>query len=209
MEFNPDRYKVFTWKSLGPALWMLNPLTFLLELGLGQRWPSLTVIDKTLPGPETERTIVPCPHCGKLHDVRTWSWRFDTGFKNWFGLYCRNCGNVIPCLLSISSYIILALTFPVWTWFEKSSRKRWMQLQPARFRNLQQKNRKDPFGNERWVRTGLLIGLFYLIMIGLIQPLIDGDPISWTHLIFIIPVSLIFGLGMSFSRGDSSHGTNH
>ncbi|QEC53970.1 hypothetical protein EDD80_108149 [Anseongella ginsenosidimutans] len=204
MEFNPDRYKVFTWKSLTSVLWMLNPLTFLLELGLGQRRPALVVTDKTLSGPETERTIVPCVHCGKLHDARTWSRQFDTSFKNWFGLYCSHCGKVIPCLMSFSSLIVLTLTFPLWDWFENPLKERWMQIQPGRFKDLQLKQRKDPFGEERWLRTGLLAGAFAFLTHGLLAPWIDGEPYSWAGIAVAIPISAVCGLGFSFMRG-----TNH
>src|SRR3546814_6197618 len=63
MVFNPDQYKIRTRKS---PLWLfqaLNPFSFLMELGAGARMPLIQLIDKTLEGPESARTITPCPHC--------------------------------------------------------------------------------------------------------------------------------------------------
>lgn len=200
MEFDSNKYKVSTWKSPEGLFWLLYPFTFLLELGLGQRRPGLSLVDKRLPGPQSDRTIVPCPHCRKLHDARTWSLSFGTGFKNWFGLYCNHCGKVIPCILSLSSVLILALTFPVWAWFRKPLRTYWLTAQPARFENLPQKYR-DPFGEGRWIWSGLVFGAFFFLFYGLLKPLTDGEALSWAGMLTSVPIAVCCGLGLSFLRG--------
>ncbi len=36
-----------------------------------------------------------------------------TAFKYWFGLYCTNCGEIIPCLGNGLSFLILVIAFPI------------------------------------------------------------------------------------------------
>ncbi|HEY9561941.1 MAG TPA: hypothetical protein VIR29_14250 [Anseongella sp.] len=195
MVFNPDQYKIRTRKS---PLWLfqaLNPFSFLMELGAGARMPLIQLIDKTLEGPESARTITPCPHCGKLHDARTWSPLFDTHVKNWFGLYCSNCGNVIPCMISISSMLVLAVTFPLWIWFKKPLKEHWLRAQPARFRDLEKQYRKDPYGERWWLSNSLWSGGFFSVVFGLLLPLIQGHPFSWSRVI----IGLLIGAAIGFS----------
>ena len=120
MEFNKEKYKIYSWKNWMMLHWILNPGLAINELILGQRIPKISLEDKTIDKPRIERSLVPCPHCDTLHDTRTWSIQNGTAFNNWFGLYCKNCGNIIPCLTNVFSFLILALTFPFWGWFRKS-----------------------------------------------------------------------------------------
>ena len=103
MKYDSKKWKVYTWKNWMMIHWMINPGLVINELILGQRVPKVTLEDKESNKPRIERSYVPCPHCEKLHDSRTWSTQNNTGFKNWFGLYCNNCGKIIPCLINIFS----------------------------------------------------------------------------------------------------------
>ena len=85
---------------------MLNPGLAINELILGQRVPKIMLIDQISDKPFMERTYVPCPHCDTYHDGRTWSQQNNTAFKNWFGLYCPNCGDIIPCIRNWTSALI-------------------------------------------------------------------------------------------------------
>ena len=140
MEFNNEKYKIYTWKNWKVLYWILNQGLAVNELILGQRIPKISLEDKTSGKPRLERVLVPCPHFTKLHDGRTWSNQNGTAFKNWFGLYCSNCVNITPCLRDGFSFIILAITFPVWGWFRKSLRANWLEKQPERYRNTEIKN---------------------------------------------------------------------
>ncbi|MCT1530529.1 hypothetical protein M3B46_05945 [Sphingobacterium daejeonense] len=118
MDFDKSKYKVYTWKNWMMLHWLLNPGIMVNELILGQRVPKISLEEKTTDKQWFERSIVPCPHCETLHDGRTWSSVNGTAFKNWFGLYCNTCGNIIPCLINVFSLIILIITFPIWGWFK-------------------------------------------------------------------------------------------
>ena len=123
LEFNKEKYKIYTGKNWMMLHWILNPGLAVNELILGQRVPKISLEDKTIDKPKIERTLVPCPHCETLHDGRTWSTQNGTAFKNWFGLYCGNCGNTIPCLTNGFSFLILGLTFPIGVGLKKIESK--------------------------------------------------------------------------------------
>ena len=88
------------------------------------------LIDKTSEKPLMERTYIPCPHCETLHDGRTWSKENGTATKNWFGLYCPECGGIIPCLHNATFYLLMVLTYPIWGWFKKSWKEKWLKKLP-------------------------------------------------------------------------------
>ncbi|MFT6192966.1 MAG: hypothetical protein ACJAV8_002416 [Polaribacter sp.] len=178
MEFNNEKYKIYTWKNWTVLHWILNPGLAVNELILGQRIPKISLEDKTSEKPRLERVLVPCPHCAKLHDGRTWSTQNGTAFKNWFGLYCSNCENIIPCLRNGFSFIILAITFPVWGWFRKSLRANWLEKQPERYRNIEIKIRPNPFDKINWKKTGLSWGAFMFIIMSFVFPYFYGQEIT-------------------------------
>lgn len=121
--FDESKYKIYTWKHWMILHFILNPGLAFNELILGQRIPKISLEDKTSKKPRAERSYVPCPHCDTLHDGRIWSADNGRAFKNWFGLYCPECGGIIPCVMNVTSYIILALTLPVWGWFKDDLKK--------------------------------------------------------------------------------------
>ncbi len=123
MDFNKEKYKIYTWKNRLMLHWILNHVLAINELILGQRVPKIRLEDKTIDKSIFEKTFVPCPHCEKLHDERVWARENGTAFQNWFGLYCKNCENIIPCLTDWLSFLILIITFPIWGWFRKSLKK--------------------------------------------------------------------------------------
>jgi len=87
-----DRSKYTVWALPHPLVlnWVLNPGLAVNELLLGQRLPRVMLIDKTSDKPFVERTFVPCPHCGVIHDGRLWG--KASAFGRWFGVVCPACG---------------------------------------------------------------------------------------------------------------------
>ena len=47
MEFNKDKYKIYTWRNWMMLQWILNPGLAVNELVLGQRIPEISLEDKT------------------------------------------------------------------------------------------------------------------------------------------------------------------
>ncbi len=199
MEYDKNKYKVITWKNWMMIHWILNPALAVNELILGQRVPKIQLEDKTSDKPRIERSFVPCPHCGKLHDARTWSTQNGTAFKNWFGLYCFNCGKIIPCVMNAATYIILALTSPVWWWFRKDLKQKWLEKQPKRFENINPEKYYNPFDNKRWVFTGLAFAMIMFVIMSLIFPLIKRESITWVSITVGIISSTIGGLLFGFT----------
>ena len=197
MEINTNKYRIYNWKHWMIVHWMLNPGLAVNELVLGQRIPKIMLEDKSSPLPRHERSYVPCPHCETFHDGRTWSTQNGTGFKNWFGLYCPACSNIIPCLTNFTSVIILTVTFPLWVWFRKSLKERWLAKQPERFKNIDLTKIPDPFSKKSWVYSGLSFGAFMFLFMEIIMPLITDD-FKWLKFAIGVPVWLAAGLGWGY-----------
>lgn len=198
MEFNTTKYKVYTWKHFTMLHWILNPGLAFNELVLGQRVPKVTLEDRTSDKPRYERTYVPCPHCKTLHDGRTWSLQTGTAFKNWFGLYCPTCSHIIPCLTNATSFLVLALTFPLWGWFRMPLEGRWLEAQPKRYKNLQPEAVANPFDNRKWIVNGLIWGLVMFIVMNFLFPFFTHDLITWKGVLTSLPIWAIGGLGFGF-----------
>lgn len=200
MNFNKSKYKVYTWKSWMVLHWILNPAFAINELFFGQRVPKISLEDITSDKQKFERSLVPCPHCHTLHDGRTWSTETGTAFKNWFGLYCTNCGGIIPCITNALSFIILLLTFPIWVWFRKSLKEKWLANQPKRFENIDFEQIYNPYDSKNWIKTGLAYGILMFVFVSIVLPFFKGDEITLRSLtigvIWWIIGGLIFGFVM-------------
>ncbi|MBT3206917.1 MAG: hypothetical protein HN704_11275 [Bacteroidetes bacterium] len=199
MKYNKDIYKIYTWKNLLMFHWIINPGLAINELILGQRVPKISLEDKTSDKPKVERTYVPCPHCEKFHDSRTWSLQNGTAFKNWFGLYCNNCGDIIPCLTNVLSFVILILTYPFWVWFKNDLKKKWLEKQDERYKNLDLESPLNPLKKRTWIISGLIWGLLMFITMTFIFPFFNGDSITLKKSLLSIPVWSIAGLGFGYS----------
>ena len=199
MEFDNKKWKVYNWKNWMMIHWMINPGLIINELILGQRIPKISLEDKESDKPRIERTYVPCPHCETIHDGRTWSSQNNTGFKNWFGLYCKNCGNIIPCLINIFSLIILAITFPIWGWFKNSLKDKWLKRQPERFAKIDLNELKNPYEGRGWLKQGLSFGFFMYVFMTILFPIILKEEITSEDLLIGIPIWLIGGLGFGYT----------
>jgi len=198
MEYDKEKYRVITRKNWMMIHWILNPGLAINELILGQRIPKIQLEDRFSDKPRIERTFVPCPHCEKLHDPRTWSTQNKTASKNWFGLYCPNCGKIIPCVTNVFSFIILALTSPIWWWFRKDLKNKWLLKQPKRFDNIDSKIYYNPFENKNWITAGLSFGGIMFVLMSLIFPLIWQEPITWRSITVGIIIWTIAGLLFGF-----------
>lgn len=199
MEYNKEKYKVYTWKNWMMLHWILNPGLAINELILGQKVPKVSLEDKTIDKPRIERTYVPCPHCKTLHDGRIWSNENETAFKNWFGLYCKDCGNTIPCLTNALSFIILAITFPIWGWFRNALKAKWLEKQPQRYENIDIESIANPFDEKNWIKTGLGWGVFMFFAMSIAFPFLSGEEISLYSLWLGLVIWTIGGLGFGYS----------
>lgn len=198
MSYDP-KYKVYTWKNGLMLHWILNPGLFINELILGQRVPKVSLLDTSVDKPRIERSFVPCPHCNTIHDARTWSTTNGTVFKNWFGLYCPNCEAIIPCLINVVSFLLLALTFPIWGWFKKDLKEKWLAKQSERYENLDLETVPNALEGKGWIKLGLGWGAFMFVFMTLVFPLFSGDEISSTSILVGIPLWTLAGLGFGYA----------
>jgi DNA-directed RNA polymerase subunit RPC12/RpoP len=194
MVYDQTKYKTLTWKNFTMLHWMINPGLAINELFLGQRIPKVILFEKDNEKPLMERQYIPCPHCGHLNNGLLWSRK--NAFRNWFGYYCPNCGKIIPCLWNFTSLILLLITIPLWIWFVKSWKQKWLVNQPSRFENFQVENIKHQ--SVSWVKSGLAWGGFMFVFMSIIFPLIDGEGISAKKLMFAFPFWLLAGIGFGY-----------
>jgi hypothetical protein len=196
MDLETTKYKVWTWRNPLMLHWILNPGLVINELILGQRIPKLTLIERDRNKTLAERSFIPCPHCNTIHSALKWSPQNKTAFKNWFGLYCDNCGKTIPCLRNLTSLILLTVTFPIWVWFKNRLKNKWLLLQKNRFSKAL--NLTTPGYN--WVSEGLSFGIMmFIFMELLINPLIDGKGYDLLNLGLGLIIWLLGGLAYGFA----------
>ncbi len=174
MEFDKGKYKVMDAKSIEVIHWKINPLMAISELALGHRIPEVLLIDKTANKPLLDRGFVPCPHCHTLHDSRTWSQQNHTVYKNWYGYYCPQCEQVIPCVRNWTAGLILGLLRLFRSQKVDQDKAKWLAQQPQRFENLT----FDPV-KVNWMKIGLKWGFFMflafmVLMPALFPPFVEG-----------------------------------
>ena len=199
MQFDREKYKVYTWKNFMFLHWIINPGLAINELILGQRVPKITLLDKQSEEEYFKRNLVPCPHCEKLHDGRTWSTQNGTAFKNWYGLYCPNCGGIIPCLRNLTSGILLLLTFPIWYWFNPALKRKWLSKQAARFENLDLESISNPYEKKKWIYQGFVFGFVMFVVMSMDRLFLEGDPFNLTRLFVEFIIWMFAGLGFGLT----------
>ena len=107
---------------------------------------------------------------------------------------------IIPCLRNAFSVIILAITYPIWGWFFKSSKAKWLEKQPKRFENMEVEQVTNPFEKKAWIKTGLGWGAVMFVVMTFVFPYFDGQEITRSGivigLIFWTIGGLMFGYTM-------------
>ena len=211
MKFDTNKWKIYTWKNWMMLHWVINPGLLINELILGQRVPKLSLEDKESNKSRIERSYIPCPHCERNHDSRTWSTQNGTAFKNWFGLYCPNCGEIIPCLRNIFSTLILVILFPIWYFFKNQLKESWIKKQPIRFETLDLNSIPNPYEGKGWIKEGLGWGLFMFIFMTFLYPFFSGETIELKNVLTAIPIwtigGLLFGYTMKLFMGTKNKTT--
>lgn len=166
---------------------VINPVSLVLELGLGMRIAKLGLLCLNCDLPRIERVYVPCPTCSTVHDSRLWSGRF--AFGNWRSLVCPTCLAFIPCLWSYASLIVLTLTAPIW-WppyhFYFRHRSRRPHVRQA-----------EDFPTSRRVSAlwmGFRYGLFMWLCFAAIVFFLNGRRVPWEKLAEMGVVCALGGL---------------
>ncbi|HEY8661194.1 MAG TPA: hypothetical protein VIL78_19330 [Hanamia sp.] len=211
---NPDitQYKKWTWKNPLMLHWIINPGLAFNELILGQRMPKIILIEKNPNKTLTEKSFIPCPHCGTVHSGLKWAPQNKTAFGNWFGLYCDNCEKIIPCLRNITSFFFLAITFPIWCWFKNAWKEKWLMKQKEKFSKPLHSTPPEFI----WWIKGIQMGFVFFIIIMVIKFVIFQDPFTWKkpigNLVGAIILGLIWGAFMKetlFKKKSSIHISLH
>jgi len=198
--YDTEKYKVYTlWKHPVGILWILIPIFAVMELLLGMRVPKVTLEDQVSYEPRFKRIFVPCPHCNALHDSRIWSDSNGLAFGNWFGLYCKNCGQIIPCLMNIGTLVILVLTFPLWGWFKNKLKAKWLEMQPKRYQKINLESVMLEYKGRNWILTGVIWGVLMFLLLDLILPFFRGESLIVKRLLLDLTLLIVSGLGLSYA----------
>ncbi|NJL11683.1 MAG: hypothetical protein HC913_00770 [Microscillaceae bacterium] len=194
LSFDRSRFNAWTWKHPFMLHWLLNLGLAFNELVLGQRVPKVMLIEKNTAKNLAERTFIPCPHCQTLHPGLTWRTETNTAFGNWFGLYCKHCGHVIPCLTNLSSALLLGLTFPLWFAWKEHGKTNWLRRQAKWYQNLDLSGNTNPFAGMGWIKEGLTFGLFMFVVMVCLLPWLFGEAITPKKIGIGLPIWLLGGL---------------
>jgi len=200
MQYDKNRFKILAFPHPLILFLVLNPFEIFNELLLGQRIPKVTLIDKESDKPRTERTYVPCPHCETLNDARLWE--KENAFGNWYGLVCPSCHQVIPCLWSIFSLVVLAITFPLRYFPERFFRRRWLEIEKERLTNVLERPVIQTKSINNWLLiNSLLRGTLYVgvpmwlifAVIPHVWEVLNGGEWNLMMLFFVLPGMMIVG----------------
>jgi hypothetical protein len=194
MNYDKSKYRIWNWKNPVVLHWIINPGLAFNELVLGQTIPKVMLIEKEGERPLFQRSLIPCPHCNTLHSGLKWTAKNKTAFKNWFGIYCDHCSGIIPVQRNLTSLLILLVTFPVWGWFRKLLKQKWLNKQPERYKNLNLEIPIKTNTTSNWLKLGLIFGLLMFVLMTILLPLIFQEAITRRNLLFGIPLWLICGL---------------
>lgn len=199
MNYDKLKYRKVDWKHFMMLHWVINPGLVINELILGQRIPKVMLKERGKKQSWVESHKVPCPHCNTIHNGQVWSLQNKTAFKNWFGLYCPSCGGIIPCLMNVTTFVVLVITAPIWYWFKNGLQKKWLSKQPERYKNI---DLNAPYIKKViWWKQGLSWGAIMFVFMTLFEyaqgleitpRVILGNSITWAI------GGLIFGLSMRF-----------
>ena len=191
-EYDRNRYEVWALPHLLVLHWILNPGLVFNELLFGQRIPKVTLIDKTLDKPLMERSLIPCPSCGELHDGRFWANK--NAFGHWFGYVCPSCGEIIPCLWNLTSLLILTVTSPLWYFPVKLWKRKWIEFEKSRYNNTTTEyttHEKTP-----WIKMGILYGGLMGLILGLAFQVLNfvvWKRFDWQFLLYTALLWMIAG----------------
>jgi hypothetical protein len=165
MDFDRERYIVWTWKHPFLLHWILNPGLAINELVLGQRMPAVTLLDRTSSRPLVERQYVPCPTCGAHNHGMVYA---KVAMGNYAGLVCAECGAPIPMLKNALTWLILLVTWPLWKPLERRFGPGMRARQFAKLQSV-----KGDIAPLLKRVSGVRMGLFFGVVMGAVFGVVD------------------------------------
>jgi hypothetical protein len=97
------------------------------------------------------------------------------------------------------SFLILAITYPIWDWFRKKLKAKWLKKQPKRYENIDIEHIPNPFDIRSWIKTGLSWGAFMFLIMSIGFPYFNGQKKTLKNLILGLVIWTIGGLGFGYT----------
>jgi hypothetical protein len=91
------------------------------------------------------------------------------------------------------------VTFPIWGWFRKGLKTRWLAQQPKRYEDIDVESISNPFDQKSWMIEGLRWGALMFLIMSIVFPYFDGESITWKTLLLGLIIWTIGGLGFGYS----------
>jgi hypothetical protein len=82
----------------------------------------------------------------------------------------------------VLSFTILAITFPIWGWFRKSLKAKWLEKQPEQYKHIVLEYGQEPLDNKFWLKQGLKWGAIMFLIISIGFTYLIGNEITWRGL---------------------------
>ena len=115
----------FTKMKYAAVVFFLNPITWVSELILGQRFPRELFRCQSC---KRKFGYAQCPACHSMHLSALW---YQT-LGHWFGWVCPTCQSIIPCRWSLFAWLVVAATSPIWYVPYKLLKPGWLKYENHR-----------------------------------------------------------------------------
>lgn len=201
-----DRGKWNVWHKNHPLIWhwRLNPGIAFNEVILGQRMPEVSIVDKQSGEAECDSTYIPCPHCNELNSSRLYAQ--GNVFKNWFGLYCGHCKEQIPTVTNIFSYVLLAITFPIWIWVNICYKETLISQSINRTQSLRAKLDAGTLPTAKdisFIKVGVEFGVYFFVGMALFSLFVLKATFYSLLVLFVCSIlaGILFGVFMKLVMG--------
>ena len=189
MQYDQDKYQLLQLPSPLLLFWAINPVIAMNELLLGQRLPQVTLIEKHNQQPLLERQFAPCPHCNVLNPARLWS--SGNTFGHWFGYVCPECSGAIPCLWSLTSLLLLAVSAPIWLLLKKPLQQHLQTKSLKRVRAMKMKPQQEK-SQQPCIKTAQAIAVILFLFMLFVQS--RGASLTFEQVSISLMTSCLLGI---------------
>lgn len=180
------------------SIWKVFPLIAFNELVFGLRKPKEIWTEINLKKYQEDRMFIPCKNCGALYSSKIWSNTSQLAYSNWYGLYCKNCHQIIPCVRNYFSTFILFILLPFTIFFAKKHKDKWLKKQSLRYEKYESIEAYSMYLGYYWVYKSWWNAILISSSTFIFLPLLYKENIVWTKFFYSLLFFGILGLIAEF-----------